>query len=78
MCCFARLETELGNSIFTVAWDEIQTLEEIGHGTFGAVFKGIWRGDLVAVKKIKCKIEDTQIIQVCAAPTMRLCDCVTV
>lgn len=33
-------EEELSNVLFTVAVDEIQTLEEIGHGTFGIVYKG--------------------------------------
>jgi serine/threonine-protein kinase CTR1 len=37
--------------------------EEIGHGTFGSVHRAIWRGDTVAAKKLKCKLEDTELIQ---------------
>jgi hypothetical protein len=56
-------ESELQNSIFTVPIDGLQLHEEIGHGTFGSVYKARWRGDLVAAKKLKCKLEDTELIQ---------------
>jgi hypothetical protein len=32
--------------------DEIQLAERIGKGTYGEVFKGLWRGTVVAVKKL--------------------------
>jgi hypothetical protein len=32
--------------------DEIQLAERIGKGTYGEVFKGVWRGTVVAVKKL--------------------------
>jgi len=56
-------EKDLGNSIFTLSWDEVKVVEEIGHGTFGSVYKALWRGDFVAAKKIKCKVENTPLIQ---------------
>lgn len=30
--------------------DSIQTVELLGEGTFGKVYKGLWRGSVVAVK----------------------------
>ena len=32
--------------------DEIQLAERVGKGTYGEVFKGVWRGTVVAVKKL--------------------------
>ena len=52
--------------------DGIQLQEEIGQGTFGSVFKARWRGDLVAAKKLKCKLEDTDLIQAFQSETLLL------
>jgi serine/threonine protein kinase len=35
-----------------VDFDEITILEKIGQGGFGVVYKGMWRGTVVAVKKL--------------------------
>jgi hypothetical protein len=32
--------------------DEIQLSERIGKGTYGEVYRGVWRGTVVAVKKV--------------------------
>jgi serine/threonine protein kinase len=39
--------------VFTIHWSELKILGEIGHGTYASVYKAMWRGDEVAVKKIK-------------------------
>jgi len=65
-------ETDLGNSIFTITTDELQLLEEIGQGSFGSVHKALWRGDLVAAKKLKCKLEDVELIQAFQKETLLL------
>ena len=36
-----------------IAGDEMQMFECIGHGAVGEVFKGKWRGMMVAVKTVK-------------------------
>ena len=33
--------------------DEIQLAERIGKGTYGEVYRGVWRGTVVAVKKVR-------------------------
>ena len=38
--------------IVTAGHGELQYLEEIGQGAFGRVFKGVWRGSIVAAKEI--------------------------
>ena len=40
-CCVAQIDS-----------DEIQLAERIGKGTYGEVYKGVWRGTVVAVKKL--------------------------
>ena len=51
------LETEFEVMQYRKAWhiagDEMQMLECIGHGAVGEVFKGKWRGMMVAVKTVK-------------------------
>jgi len=56
-------ESELANSIFITNLDNLIIMEEVGKGSFGSVYKASWRGDLVAAKKLKCKIEDVSLIQ---------------
>jgi len=36
-----------------IDFDELEFMEEIGRGAYGQVFKGSWRQELVAIKKVK-------------------------
>mmetsp|Transcript_19776 Transcript_19776/g.27601 ORF Transcript_19776/g.27601 Transcript_19776/m.27601 type:complete len:666 (+) Transcript_19776:74-2071(+) len=56
-------EESLGTGLITITWEEIKPIEEVGSGAFGSVYKAVWRGDLVAAKKIKCNASDTQRVQ---------------
>lgn len=40
---------------FEILKSEIQTVEEIGKGTFGVVYKGLWRKEMVAIKVIRAE-----------------------
>jgi len=39
-------------SMFNVKYSEISFIEVIGRGNFGAVWKGMYKGELVAVKQL--------------------------
>ena len=39
---------------------EIQLAERVGRGNFGEVFKGYWRGTVVAVKKMKIPFDSDE------------------
>lgn len=42
---------EFKSSLFVVKWKSIKIKEKLGSGAFSTVFKGVWRGSQVAVKK---------------------------
>lgn len=42
-------------SLATVAWKSLQVGELIGNGSFGDVYRGIWNGKTVAIKKLLLK-----------------------
>ncbi len=48
---------------FSFMIDFLTSIFSLFIGTFGSVYKAIWKGDLVAAKKLKCKIEDVELIQ---------------
>jgi len=62
-------ESELGENVPTISLDDLVLIEEIGQGTFGSVHKAYWNGDLVAVKILKAKLEDTNLIRAFQAET---------
>lgn len=43
--------------------DEIDLQEQVGKGGYGAVYKGTWRGAVVAVKYAVCNVEDAQSLE---------------
>ena len=43
--------------------DEIDLQEQVGKGGFGAVYKGTWRGAIVAVKHAICNVEDAESLE---------------
>ena len=43
--------------------DELIENKKIGEGSFGIVYKGIFRGNIVAIKKMKHAIETTELIE---------------
>lgn len=59
-CCADRVEQmrrTLAVNSNTSAQDmeSIQTVELLGEGTFGKVYKGLWRGSVVAVSPELCR-----------------------
>ena len=46
-----------------VHMDEIDLQEQVGKGGFGAVYKGTWRGAVVAVKYAVCNVEDVESLE---------------
>jgi len=40
-------------AVCNISWDELQLQEVLGEGTFAIVYSALWKGDLVAVKRIK-------------------------
>ena len=46
-----------------VHMDEIDLQEQVGKGGFGAVYKGTWRGAIVAVKHAVCNVADAQSLE---------------
>ena len=45
-----------------VQMSEIDVVEQIGRGGYGAVYKGSWRGAQVAVKYIICDVGDADAV----------------
>lgn len=43
--------------------DEIDLQEQVGKGGFGAVYKGTWRGAIVAVKHTVCNVADAESLE---------------
>jgi len=46
-----------------VHMDEIDLQEQVGKGGYGAVYKGTWRGAVVAVKYAICDVEDADKLE---------------
>jgi hypothetical protein len=46
-----------------IVYSDITLGQQIGEGTFGQVFKGLWRGSPVAVKTLKMQILPDRVLQ---------------
>jgi len=46
-------DLEIAAAVPIVPFEELQMIEQIGEGGFSEVYKALWRGDFVAVKKMK-------------------------
>ena len=49
-CSPSPAENSSLREVWNIAHDEVSMGKELGRGTFGAVFKGLWRDIPVAVK----------------------------
>jgi serine/threonine protein kinase len=47
--------------MFSIPASEIQLLEKLGEGSFGAVYSGKWKGKVVAVKKLGSNLLSSQV-----------------
>lgn len=69
--CLKHLRSLCGKSGTAVAlpsavqvhMDEIDLQEQVGKGGFGAVYKGTWRGAIVAVKHALCDVADAESLE---------------
>jgi len=52
---------KLGDSIARASWADCKTYEELGDGATSKVFRGAWKHNEVAIKKINTKTEIAQV-----------------
>ena len=44
-----------------IAWDDLDLASVVGHGAFGRVWKGQWKGEHIAAKQIR--LEDERVVK---------------
>uniref|UniRef100_A0A3P9K5M2 Mitogen-activated protein kinase kinase kinase 7 n=1 Tax=Oryzias latipes TaxID=8090 RepID=A0A3P9K5M2_ORYLA len=57
-CCSAAMAEAAAGCVFEdIRYEDIQVEAAVGRGTFGVVFKAVWRGKVVAIKSIESDSE---------------------
>eukprot|EP01111_Echinosteliopsis_oligospora_P012589 TRINITY_DN432_c0_g1_i1.p1 TRINITY_DN432_c0_g1~~TRINITY_DN432_c0_g1_i1.p1 ORF type:complete len:406 (-),score=87.49 TRINITY_DN432_c0_g1_i1:56-1273(-) len=54
----------LGRPVTIIQKEEVQELEKLGEGAFGRVYKALWRGRVVAVKKITGQMDSVVMSEI--------------
>ena len=42
-------------------YDDLEFFEELGRGSFGVVYKGCWKGEIVAIKRFFGKFDEMEV-----------------